>query len=58
MPLGLPLATLLAGGLGAAASAFGQHSANETNIALTREDRAWKERMSNTAYQRAAIDLS
>ena len=35
----------------------GQRSANETNIAIARENRRFQERMSNTAYQRAAKDL-
>ena len=38
-------------------SAKGQHDANKTNIRLAREDRAWKERMSNTAITRRAKDL-
>jgi len=35
----------------------GQESANQTNIRLARENRDFQERMSNTAYQRAAADL-
>ena len=35
----------------------GQNSANAANLALARENRAWQERMSNTANQRAAADL-
>lgn len=43
--------------LGEAASAYGSWRANQENVALAREDRAWKERMSNTAHQREAADL-
>lgn len=35
----------------------GQARANRTNIALAREQMKFQERMSNTAYQRAARDL-
>jgi len=34
-----------------------QRQANRTNIMLTRENREWTERMSNTAYQRAVTDM-
>jgi hypothetical protein len=47
-----------AASLGAGAmSAFGQHQANKQNVALTREQMAFQERMSNTAYSRAVQDL-
>ena len=36
---------------------FGQRSANRKNIALARENRAWQERMSNSAHQRAVADM-
>lgn len=49
----------------AAASAFGsalqymgQKETNEQNVMLAQENRDWTERMSNTQYQRAVIDLS
>lgn len=42
--------------LGGLFGSSGQRRANRTNIMLAREDRAWKERMSSTAMQRAAID--
>lgn len=42
---------------GPIASAFGQSSANKANKQLAREQMAFQERMSNTAYQRAAKDL-
>lgn len=35
----------------------GQKSANAANLQIARENREWQERMSNTAYQRAAQDL-
>lgn len=35
----------------------GQRSANERNLQIAREQMAFQERMSNTAYQRAAKDL-
>jgi len=35
----------------------GQDSANDTNIAIARENRDFQERMSNTSYQRAVGDL-
>lgn len=35
----------------------GVSDANSANLAIARENRAWQERMSNTANQRAAADL-
>jgi len=35
----------------------GQSSANAANLQIARENRAWQQKMSNTAYQRAAKDL-
>lgn len=42
---------------GAGISAFGQHEANEANQELAREQMAFQERMSGTAYQRATADM-
>ena len=48
------LAAAAASGLG---GFFGQKSANKTNIKLAREQMAFQERMSNSAYQRAMADM-
>ena len=51
---------LITGGAGLVSSAlgsYGQHEANKTNIAISRENRAFQERMSNTSYQRAVKDM-
>lgn len=48
----------LAGSIGGALiGRSGQSSANRTNVRLAREQMAFQERMSNTAYQRATVDL-
>lgn len=44
--------------IGAIGSAFGAASANKQNKQLAREQMAFQERMSGTAYQRSAKDLS
>lgn len=49
-------ATIAAIGSGIA-SFFGQKSANRTNIKLAREQMAFQERMSNSAFQRAMADM-
>ena len=50
----LALAGTLAGGY---LGYKGQKSANQANLQIARENRAFHERMSNTAYRRAAVDL-
>jgi len=50
-------ATLGAGVVGGIASAWGQKKANEANINMSREQMAFQERMSNTAYQRSMADM-
>jgi len=56
--------SIIGAGIGAAASLFGgkqiskgQKEANKTNLLIARENRAFQERMSSTAYQRSAADL-
>jgi hypothetical protein len=43
--------------LGGNSAARAQKRANETNIKLQREQQAWEERMSNTAWQRSTADM-
>jgi hypothetical protein len=52
-----PVAPLLGGLAGAAGSYLGTTSANEANIAQTKEQMDFQERMSNTSYQRAIADM-
>lgn len=51
---GLAIGSAVFGGL---ASALGQRNANRQNVRLAREQMAFQERMSSTAYQRAVMDL-
>lgn len=50
-------AGILSGGLSALGSFFGQSSANKAMKQIAREQMAFQERMSNTAYQRSTKDL-
>lgn len=45
------------GGVGALLGFKGQKDANKTNVKLAREQMAFQERMSNSAYQRAMADM-
>lgn len=53
-----PLATVIGGLTGGLFSAYGQKRANETNIALARENREFQREMSNTAVQRRMKDMA
>lgn len=59
--IGFPGFDLIAGGALGLGSAYmgykGQQEANEANVQLGREQMAFQERMSGTAYQRAVSDL-
>ena len=48
---------LIGAGITALGSLFGQSSANSTNKRIAREQMAFQERMSSTAYQRAVSDM-
>ena len=47
----------LGGIVGGVIGLLGQRKANKRAAQLARENRAWQERMSNTAYQRAVADM-
>lgn len=49
--------TIAAIGVPAIGSFLGQSSANRTNVRLAREQMAFQERMSGSAYQRAVQDM-
>lgn len=52
------LASFAAPIIGGLIGAKGEEKANESNELLTRENREWQERMSNTAHQREVADLT
>ena len=56
----MPVPALIAGGAALGAGAlgmFGQSMANRANLRIAREQMAFQERMSSTAYQRAVRDM-
>ena len=55
---GLPGAALGLGVGSSISSAMGQSEANEANLAISKDQMAFQERMSNTAHQREAKDLA
>jgi hypothetical protein len=53
----MAIAAAVGSALGSALGFLGQRKANKQNIQLSREQMAFQERMSNTAYQRAMQDM-
>lgn len=57
MPLPVAAALAISAGIPAVANFLGQRRANRTNIQMAREQMAFQERMSSTAYQRSISDM-
>lgn len=57
MPLPLAAGLAIGAGIPAVASYLGQRQANRMNRAMAREQMAFQERMSSTAYQRSISDM-
>lgn len=57
MPLTLPAAVLGSSAIGGLGGLFGAKQTASANKAIAREQMAFQERMSNTAFQRAAADI-
>ncbi len=57
MPLPLAAGAAIGAGVSAISSFFGQRSANRANRRMAREQMAFQERMSSTAYQRSMDDM-
>lgn len=57
MPLPLAAGLAISAGIPAVASWLGQRGANKANKKMAREQMAFQERMSSTAYQRATADM-
>ncbi len=57
MPLPAWAIAAIPAAIGGIAGGLGQHSANKSNERIARENRAFQERMSNTAVQRRMADM-
>ncbi len=55
--MAFPLIPLIGAGIAAGSALFGHERANQANARLAREQMAFQERMSGTAYQRAVKDM-
>jgi len=57
MPIPIAAGVLGGAAIGAVSSAWGQNKANQASKDMAREQMAFQERMSNTAYQRSVTDM-